>query len=485
VGDLSLNSTNKTLQQALFDAIQEKIISQKWQIQQKLPSTRRMAEELKLSRNTVISAYEQLAAEGYLHSKKGAGFFVSVSIPEEFLTTRGTSGQRAIDNNRSNCQQQDKEHNRPFTPGIPDLGNFPYSKWQSMLHRHTNRATISGVGDIQGYYPLRDALSQYLQSSRSVSCNANQIIITSGAQQALSISVLATLKQGSRILMEEPGYPQMRKILNLFNCDTLPFQVEPTTGIDLTSLSRHQSEAIYLTPSNQYPMGTSLNTEQRLQILRWAKERQSWIIEDDYDSEFQFSHRPYASLQGLSAQSGVSDRCIYVGSFSKTLFNGLRVGYMVVPENLVSKCLDIKDALAGRTAVHTQAALADFIAEGHFLRHLRKMRKLYQQKSDCLAHSIKTHFAGKWTIISQSAGLHTTVKWYGAPTEEQMVELAHQQGITVRPLSYYEHLSGRREWNSLVLGYGNAKIEEIDERIKTLAQCFLGSELGGHEVNGE
>ncbi len=482
VGDLFLSKQSSSLQQTLFDAIQQKIINGHWKREQKLPSTRKMAEELALSRNTVTSAYEQLVAEGYLQSRKGSGFFVAVSIPEYFLKTVVSQSERPdrsdVNNKESSLvppfdTQRSLYLNRPFSPGIPDLAEFPYAKWQRLLQRHIHRDSLSGMGDIQGYFPLREALSHYLQSSRSVSCHPNRIIVTSGAQQALSIATLATLDPNQTVLMEEPGYSQMRKVLNLYRIKMVSVSVDPLLGLNIASLLKHKAAAVYLTPSNQYPMGTSLNTEQRLQILQWAEANQAWVIEDDYDSEFQFAHRPYTSLQGLSAQSEFSDRCIYVGSLSKTMFNGLRIGYMVVPESLVEACLKIKDAMAGNTAIHSQAALADFISEGHFLRHLRRMRKIYQQKSILLRDALTQHFGREWQVISQEAGLHTTVRWQGSPSENQVVVAAEKKGITVRPLSYYEKHIHQRDWNALVLGYGNVQSNKIEPLIAQLRQIYL------------
>lgn len=483
IGDLVLSQDAPTLQQALFDAIQKKIIDQNWKKKQKLPSTRKMAEELKLSRNTVTGAYEQLVAEGYLLSKKGSGFYVSVSIPEYFLKAKAQfkPGDKSVDispHSKTINPPTLIEHpagylNRPFSPGIPDLAQFPYIKWQRILHRHTGRSSLAGSVNLQGYLPLREALSQYLQSSRSVSCHPNRVIITSGAQQALSIAALVISQKGKNILMEEPGYTQMRKVLDLFAINTTSIDISSKLGIDINSIKTKKASAIYLTPSNQYPMGTSLNTEKRLQVLQWAEQNRSWVIEDDYDSEFQFSHRPYPSLQGLSAQSGFSDRCIYIGSFSKTMFNGMRVGYMVVPEELVEQCVTIKDAIGGSTTIHNQAALADFISEGHFLRHLRKMRKIYQQKSETIRHAIADHFGSDWDIISQAAGLHITVSWRGLPSENCLSEAAGKEGITVRPLSYYEHHSNQRTWNALVLGYGNVNNNQIEPLVSQLKLIYL------------
>lgn len=471
LGDLHLNTNAETLHQGLFDAIRDKIIYRRWQKGSQLPSTRKAAHELKISRNTVVSAYEQLAAEGYISSRQGAGYFVSLTLPDHFLSTV-TQVKEPLHTANSHLASLARL-NRPFTPGIPDLKQFPYAKWQKILQRNLSREAISGIGELQGDSDLRQALSQYLTSSRSVSCTPERIIITSGAQQALAIALHATLDKNDTLLMEEPGYSQMNKVVSEFGIVAKPLMVEPFSGIDLAQLNSTDASAIYLTPSNQYPMGSSLNMEQRLTVLDWANSQNSWIIEDDYDSEFQYAHRPYPSLQGLSAQTGYSDRTLYIGSFSKTMFNGLRMGYMVVPEALLNSCLSFKAAIGGHTPSHTQSALAEFISEGHFLSHLRKMRNLYQKKHEVLCRAISTQFNSELEVISQPAGLHITVRWYGLPSELTLSDAMADRGITVRPLSYYEKHGGQRGWNGLVLGYGNVPIEQIDPLISELHVVYL------------
>ncbi|NOI66742.1 PLP-dependent aminotransferase family protein [Vibrio sp. 99-8-1] len=472
IGDLTISSAVSSLQRALFDEIRIKITSKLWKNGAKLPSTRKVAEELAISRNTVTLAYEQLAAEGYIESRAGSGFFVCVDIPESFLLS--SIDQPAIGSDKSiHDASSSRDYNQPFSPGIPDLARFPYSRWQRIVQHHLSRPTLAGFVDLQGLSQLRVALNHYLASSRSVRCNPNRIIITNGAQQALTIAMLATFTSKDTLLMENPGYRQMTKVAELFGFSIDSANVVAEHGLQLDKLLNKKCKGIYLTPSNQYPMGTSLNTEQRLTLLTWAAENRSWIIEDDYDSEFQFSHRPYASLQGLAEQSGITDHCIYIGSFSKTMFNSLRIGYMVVPERLLEKCLTIKDALAGSTPSHLQAALAEFISDGHYIRHLRKMRKHYQQKHTAMCQSISEHFTDKVEIISQAAGLHVTIRWQEGATELKFSQQAKKEGITIRPLSYYEHQATDRRWQSVVLGYGNVSLDDIDPLIKRLAAIFI------------
>ncbi len=466
-GDLTLTNGSGTYQARLFGAIREKITNNLWQKGGKLPSTRKLAQELSLSRNTVIAVYEQLVAEGYLESRPGSGFYVAVELPEHYLGIQNSPLFKPV-------PVITQDLNRPFAPGIPDLAQFPIAKWQKLMQKHASRSVLLGNQDVQGNIELRQALASYLASSRSVTCNPERIIITCGAQQALSIALMATLTRSDTILMEHPGYTQMRKVIELMQLKCIPIPVNASTGVEIATILESNAKALYITPSNQYPMGTTLNTDQRLQLINWATTDQHWIIEDDYDSEFQFAHRPYTSLQGLAGQIGQDQRVMYVGSFSKVMFNGLRLGYLVVPDSLVSRCLEIKDALTGDLPTHTQAALADFINDGDLNRHIRKMRRLYKAKYRQMITALDTYFGDRIEIISQAAGMHITLKWYGGIDERLWTERARQSGIVIRPLSYYEqHEPSQRTWNGAVLGFGNIALDEIDGKVQKIAQLFV------------
>ncbi|MGP8305718.1 MocR-like pyridoxine biosynthesis transcription factor PdxR [Vibrio sp. YIC-376] len=466
VGDLCVSAEAGTLQQSVFFAIREKIVKGLWPKNGKLPSTRKLSHELSLSRNTVISAYEQLVAEGYLISQRGSGFYVAVELPEQYLPEK-------VPVNMTSAPIVKHDINSAFAPGVPDLALFPTAQWQKYLNRHLARTSLLGNQDIQGSWALRGALSDYLASSRSVNCTPERIIITSGAQQALSIATMATLNSGDKVLMEQPGYAQMRKLIQFQHYQFEPLIVREKVGFDIDSVTSSDAEALYITPSNQYPMGTTLNTEQRGKIINWAVQNSSWILEDDYDSEFQFAHRPYTSLQGLAAQMGRDDHVLYVGSFSKVMFNGLRLGYLVVPKTLVGKCLMVKDALSGNSPSHVQEAMADFIAEGGLLRHIRRMRRIYKAKHEQMCFSIGEYFGDRVSVISQAAGLHITLKWWSGCDEQIWTQRAAKEGIVLRPLSFYEHPEFQfRDWNGVVLGYGNVALNDIDSLVKRLSELF-------------
>lgn len=466
IGDLVLADGPENLQSKLFHAVRLKIVGQLWPTAGRLPSTRKMAAELGLSRNTVVAAYEQLVAEGYIESRRGAGFFVAVTLPEQYFNP-GDATVGAQDTHRP-----PGDVNAPFAPGVPDLAQFPLAKWNRCLQRHVGRVNLLGNQPIQGCMELRSALAAYLASSRSVHCHADRIIITSGAQQALAIALMATVPKGESVLMEQPGYTQMTKVLELNSLNLEPLPVRALSGLEIETALQSHARALYVTPSNQYPMGTTLNTEQRLTLIEWARIRKSWIIEDDYDSEFQFAHRPYTSLQGLAAQVGCDERVLYVGSFSKVMFNGLRIGYLVVPASLVESCVAMKDALSGDSPAHTQAALAEFIAAGDLQRHIRKMRRLYKQKHQRVCEAIGRYLPSV-SVISQAAGLHVTLKWRNGPDERTVCHRAKQADIILRPLSYYEHdCAELRHWYGAVLGFGNTALDQIEPQIMRLARVF-------------
>ncbi|MGF1774041.1 PLP-dependent aminotransferase family protein [Vibrio wakamikoensis] len=466
--DLEAIASGKvTLQQVLFQQIRTRILKGFWPSSAKLPSTRLLASQLKISRNTVIQTYEQLVAEGYLNAKANSGFYVALSLPEQYMASDQVqvTAERGTD---------DTPNNGLFAPGVAEFSAFPMTAWSRLLQRHSNRSTLLGNQDLQGLVSLREALHRYLTSSRSVVCNPDQIIVTSGAQQSIAIALLATqkLKPHQRFLVELPGYRQVVKVLDTFAVDYDFVDVDARTGVDIQRIVNSESSGIYLTPSNQYPMGCSIQTEQRLQLIEWAQQNQSWIIEDDYDSEFQFDSRPFRSMQGLAAESGNADKMIYIGSMSKVMFNSLRIGYMVVPPHLVPLCLEIKDALSGDTPALVQAALADFIDEGGLLRHIRKMRRLYEQKYRVMKQCIQDAFGQDWRLVSQGAGLHATIQWQSSVDEITLSEMAQEVGMVVRPMQFYQPLAKPRNYGSIVLGFGNAPIEAIPDKVKVLAELY-------------
>ncbi|WP_407333449.1 PLP-dependent aminotransferase family protein [Enterovibrio sp. 27052020O] len=478
IGDLTLNVDMPSKQSALYSAIQEKILSGKWPTKAKLPSSRLLAQELALSRNTVTAVYDQLKAEGYIESRRGAGFFIQLLNPESYLLTQPMQPLNAAPSAETKPAFDVKLRNRPFATGVPDLAQFPYRKWARTLQCHADRMILSGQNDIQGSVNLRSALSEYLSMSRSVDAPSHRIIITLGAQQALYIAMNAVLEQDDKVMMENPGYVQMRKVLNRCGATLsyLPFSAD--SGVDISVLGGFEGKVVYLTPSNQYPMGCSIDTNSRMKCIDWAVRKNRWLIEDDYDSEFQFANRPYPSLQGLAAKFyGAKANVIYIGTFSKTLLPALRVGYMVVPESLVDTCLSIKDAIGGDTPIHVEEALAEFIANGDYLRHIRRMRHLYQGKHRFFVEQLREQLGDRIEVLSQEAGLHVTFRWQGGSDAATVKRMLEAQGITIRTLDYYcdpDTVDGMEQWvhRTLVAGFGNSSLEDISRGIHALAKCL-------------
>ncbi|USD67196.1 PLP-dependent aminotransferase family protein [Vibrio sp. SCSIO 43136] len=459
--DLHLEDSYPTRQVALYQAIRKKIVTGLWAINGKLPSTRALASQLGISRNTVISAYEQLQSEGYIRSQPGAGYYVAIDRHDPYQQEKSSSAP---------YQEKPLSLSHGFAPGVADFEVFPYKLWRRILNHHLDRASLMGSQDLQGDPKLRQAIADYLASSRSVVCKPEQLIITSGAQQALTLAALAVHPKGQSIYLEEPGYRQMAKVLQCLGIARRSLRVDIKQGVQLENLENGRRDSVYITPSNQYPLGSSISLEKRLAILDWARKNGSLIIEDDYDSEFQFAHKPIPSLQGLAAQTCPDVDIAYVGSLSKVMFNSLRLGYLVVPEKFVSEVVSVKDALSGDTPAHTQAALAEFIQQGHLLRHIRKMRKLYEQKNQQMQSSIRKHLSSKVTIVSQFAGLHVTVVANHDINEQQLVLDADNLGIIIRPLSVY--YNGKNKKKGIVLGYGNVALSEIDSKIAQIAKIL-------------
>ncbi len=442
IGDLELDGRHSTKQQALYEAVQAKILSGQWPRNGKLPASRQMATELGVSRNTVTAVYDQLRAEGYIDSRPGAGFFIQVSTPDKYLQAapKALAESRQVPAKSAAVSSDDTqtivERNRPFSTGVPDLVNFPYKKWARAMQEQFQRPLISGQNTTQGSAALRMALSDYLSSSRSVSAPPHRIILTLGAQQALYIAMQALLKQGDEVMTELPGYVQMHKVLRQSGAAIKHMAVSPDTGTDINALAHFHGKALYLTPSNHYPMGTSIDTHCRMHCIEWASKNDRWIIEDDYDSEFQFASRPYPSLQGLATTlHGDDARVIYIGTFSKAFLPAVRVGYMVVPDFLVDDCLAVKDTIGGDTSPYVEEALAAFIAEGHYLRHIRKMRHLYQQKHRLFVELLEKQLGNRVCVISQPAGLHVTFSWKDGPLAKDVQRRLAKVGISIRTLA--------------------------------------------------
>ena len=404
---------------------------------QRLPSSRQLAADFKVSRITAEAAYTQLEAEGYLRREIGKGTFVSIAVPSEpkykksqkaspRLTTLSARGRQIVAT--GGCQ--DPQSPLPFAAGSPDLRAFPLKIWQQLTNKHLRigGTKLLGYGDPQGFAPLRDAICSYLQQSRGVQCSPQQIMITTSSQQALQLLATLLLDQGDSVWLEQPGYLGARNAFTSAGGEICPVPVDEE-GMNPVGQTV-QPKVIYLTPSHHYPSGVSLSLPRRLALLELARKHQSWIIEDDYDSELHYDGRPLPAMQGLDKHQQV----IYLGTFSKVLFPSLRLAYAVLPEALVEPMTTLRTVYDGHSSQLMQAVTADFIQSGHFAAHLRFSRQLYHSRRNHLLDEIQQKLASWLTPQPAAGGLQLAAR-LPAGSENRLTQLALQQGVTTPRLS--------------------------------------------------
>jgi len=322
-------------------------------------------------------------------------------------------------------------------------------------------------GDAKGYMPLREAIAEYLGAARAVRCEPSQILVTTGSQQGLQLSAQVLLDTNERVWVEEPGYPGARQALLMAGAKLIPVPVDHE-GLDVAEGIRRarSAHAVYITPSHQYPLGVTMTATRRMLLLHWAMRRGAWIIEDDYDSEYRLGGRPIASLQGLDTDA----RVIYIGTFSKVMFPSLRLGYVVVPKDLVEAFSTARDATDQFSSTLYQAALADFIREGHFARHIRRMRMLYMQRRTALVDTIRQRLREKLTVIGAEAGMHLVALLPRGVSDVAISLRAAEIGISAMPLS--SCYAKAPLVGGLILGYGGTDARQIHDGIRRLAMCI-------------
>lgn len=461
---LQLSGTG-SLRQQLYLLLQQQLLTAVWPGGALLPSSRMLASDLNLSRNTVNQVLQQLVAEGYIEGLPGKGYRVA-ALPEQYFQAAAASASRLpeLATQQYGLANKTGAVNGLLQPGVSALQQFPYAIWQRMLQRHCQRAALGGFADPLGYLPLRQALVAYLRQSRQVSCDEHSILITAGAQQALFVAAKLVARAGQHVMMENPGYPRLKQALQLCELQVQYIDAGAAQGVNAGMLPNStNAKALFITPGHQYPLGGIMPLPQRMALLDWAKQQSVWLVEDDYDSEFQYQHRPVASLQGLAGGEGV----IFVGSFSKTLFPGLRLGYLVAPQSVIAQAAAIVQALHGDVPLLPQATLADFISEGHFGRHLRKMRRYYQQRKQ-YAVQLLTEQLPQCRLYAKDAGLHLVLEFPEPIDETALLTALGQQHIKAQPLSRY-CFDGKAR-SGLVLGIANHSDAEFNAALLQLCQ---------------
>jgi GntR family transcriptional regulator/MocR family aminotransferase len=465
---------NFNLQKQLYQQLVNKIVKGELSAGMKLPASRRLARELGISRNTVVKAIEQLCDEGFLQSRLGSGVYVNANMHKESLKSSLSTSMPKFELPKLSrhaqslsCKPDLAEHNLPFMLGLVAVDEFPISIWQKLLRRHSDRRVLCGYNGAQGYLPLRQVLAEYLAHSRGVMCDAEQIIITQGAQQAISICAQVLLNKNDQVIIEDPGYGEAKDAFSAYQTKilTVPLTNESIDVNALNSSAYEQAKLLYCTPTHQYPLGGILPAYERLALLEWAVKHKTWIIEDDYDSEFHFNQKPIAAIQGLAEDTPV----IYMGSFSKTIFPALRLGYLVVPKAIVDPFVQIKSAMSGESPLLFQATVTDFISEGHFARHLRRMRQSYHQKWLHFTELLQ-QLPPKCQIVAQSAGMHLVLK---IPLIDDVKLKKHllKHNFASSALSSY-YLSAEKE-TGLVLGFANTNSEQRITIVQVIKQFLV------------
>jgi GntR family transcriptional regulator / MocR family aminotransferase len=475
-------SSGEPLHRQLYDRLRSGILAGQLSAGARLPSTRTLATELGVSRTTVVTAFENLLAEGYLEGKVGSGTYVAGSLPEEVFGIRARpAGPRPPLSGRELSRRgnllaatrttavEDTGSPRAFRPGLPALDEFPYGVWRRISASVWRRRSggLLGYGDPAGYWPLRREISAHLATARAVRCDPNQVIVVSGSQQALDLASRVLLDPGDAVWIEDPGYMGARGALAGSGARLVPVPVDEVGLIVAEGIQREPGARLAcVTPSHQYPLGVTMSLTRRLELLGWAGRSGAWVIEDDYDSEFRYTGRPLEALQGLDAEG----RVVYVGTFSKVLFPALRLGYLVVPPDLTDAFTAARELVDRHPPTVEQAVLAEFIAAGHFGRHLRRMRALYAARQEALLEEISHQLSGLLDSSPAEAGMHL-VGWLPAGTDDRKASRrAAQQGVEAPPVSLYTTHENVR--GGLMLGY--AAIDEARTRdgVRRLARAL-------------
>jgi GntR family transcriptional regulator/MocR family aminotransferase len=467
------------LQYQLYRRLREQILTGELLPGSKLPSTRALSVDLHLSRNTILYAFEQLIAEGFLQAETGSGTFVTSDLPDGMPRFERKSSKQKERHTKPRAwsrygavlsvPQDDSiptANYRPFQPGFPALDSFPFDIWTRLLHRHRNNGQdgLLGYGPAQGNEQLRKAIASYLAVARGVRCWPSQVIIVSGTQQALDLCARLFLNPGDSVLMEEPGYFGAQSAFQAAGAKLVPIRVdlsrEPGWRVPKADAS---ARLAYLTPSNQFPLGGTMPVTRRMEWLEWAGSSGRLIIEDDYDSEFRYNARPTPALQSLDYAGCV----LYLGTFSKVLFPALRLGYMVVPQDMVRPFVRAKRAADFHSPSLEQCVLADFIEEGHFGRHIRRMRTLYRERLEALLDAVKSRLGGLVEMPRADAGMHVAVKLAPGKNDVEIARRAAAKGISCIPLS--SCYASARKSPGLLLGHAAFRPEQIRTAMQKLA----------------
>jgi GntR family transcriptional regulator / MocR family aminotransferase len=481
----------QSLQNQIFESIREQILTGHLKSGLLMPSTRLLNEQLGVSRNTIILAYDRLIAEGYLYSQKTVGTFVNPNLPEDSLMLMDEKTRDTKEHIHGKENPSPKRHpvafqgrvqalfnpyrdklDIDFWVGRPDPNSFPINIWRQLTLKNLSHSgsSMTEYHDPIGIYDLRKAIADHLRPARGINCKPEQVIIVNGIQEALNVVARVLIKQDTPAVMECPCYQGAAYVLESYGAKLHPVIVD-NEGLDVSQLPDEEISLAYVTPSHQYPMGATLSFERRVRLLDWARKTGAYIVEDDYDSDFRHQGSPLTALAGQDKYGCV----IYMGTFSKSIGAALRLGYLIVPEELIEPARTAKALMDNGHSWLDQAVLKDFITSGAYLKHLRCIRRTYLNRRDCLIQELQNNF-GDVRLSGLEGGMH--LAWHlseSLPEAQEVQQIAQDNGIGVYSLpTAAAHDFGKKGYRerTLLFGYSSTSEEQIIDGIARLAAAL-------------
>lgn len=466
----------------IYDQLRAAILDGRLKSGSRLPSTRNLASQYNLARGTVVTAFRQLHTEGYVRTEKGAGTRVATALPDRSLKASPARPRAVSKPSRATLARQAQKAlsgasilpaprsiGRAFRSFEPAIDLFPVELWvrvASRVLRHAPRS-LYGHGSPAGYMPLRKAIAEYIGASRAVRCSPHQVIVTAGAQQALDLTARMLLDPGDQVWMEDPGYPGALQAFRSAGAQPVPVPVD-ADGMMVAEARKLAPRArlAYVTPANQFPLGTTLSAARRLELLRWAFDAGAWIVEDDYDAEYRYHGRPIASLQSLDHSGSV----VYIGTFTKMLFNALRIGFVVVPDRLVEAFELGKCYIDRHAPTLDQAILAEFISEGHFGHHVRRMRHTYSERLGVLKDAAQQRLHGLVDVADATSGMRTLGWLRNGLSDAEAARRVHRLEVETSPLSVFSQR--HQHPPALILGFAGCHPAEIRRGVDVVAAAL-------------
>lgn len=481
---LELREEGQELGRWLYNQLRAAIVDGRLKPGIRMPSTRNLSKQYGLARGTVAAAFETLKSEGYIDAKVGSGTFVATRLPDESMASTRISTGAVVEPSCAVLSNRGREtvngvlllpasHSlgKAFRSYEPAIDLFPVDLWSRVAGRVLRRAprSLYGQGDARGYFPLRKAIAEYVGAARGVHCHAGQVVVTSGAQQGLDLIARLLLDPGDAVWMEDPGYPGAKFALHAAGACIVPVPVD-SEGLIVDEARKQQPHArlAYVTPANQFPLGVALSPRRRLELLEWAAHENAWIVEDEYDAEYRYFGRPLTSLQSLDRSGCV----IYVGTFTKMLFNSLRLGFLVVPERVADAFTAARTLVDRHPPTLDQAILADFILEGHFGHHVRRMRQVYSRRIEALCEAASEGLKGQLDVVRAGSGMRT-VAWIRTGQEDtEVAGRARSLGLEVVALSDFSVRHSHP--SALILGFAGCAASELKRGVTVIRGALEG-----------